>query len=250
MQNKLHFTVQLSPRFKYFCRLIPQIFINPTFNRYTLNALNQYLESTLLRPDTTLSDVKKLCEQAQQLQLAGVCIPPLYVRDAKRMLESSRLKVVTVIGFPMGYSGIAAKTEEIKRATDDGADEVDGVINLAALKSGNWNHVENDLNGMALAANMRGKVLKVILEMGLLNLEETDRVCKLAIAARAQFLKTGTGFNAGPVTVDMIKTLKHLAGNSLKIKASGGVRTPALALQLVEAGADRIGCSTVADLLV
>jgi deoxyribose-phosphate aldolase len=214
-----------------------------------LQILNPFIESTLLRPDTTLDEVKKLCEQAVQLQLAGVCIPPLFVRDAKRIVENSRVKVITVIGFPMGYTGIAAKTEEIKRATDDGADEVDGVINIAALKSGNWNHVEHDLNGMALAANMRGKVLKVILEMGLLTPVEVERVCKIATDARAQFLKTGTGINGGPATPEMIQLLKRFAAPTLKIKASGGIRTKASALKLIEAGADRIGASNITELI-
>ncbi|HNG88612.1 MAG TPA: 2-deoxyribose-5-phosphate aldolase, partial [Saprospiraceae bacterium] len=123
--------------------------------------LAKTLEHTLLRPDTTLPEVRRLCEEAQQHTFAGVCIPPLFVRDARRILgEDSRTRLVTVIAFPMGYTAIAAKSEEIKRAVDDGADDVDTVINLAAVKSGYWNHVEHDIDSVARAAHMRGRTLK------------------------------------------------------------------------------------------
>lgn len=203
------------------------------------------IEHTLLRPDTSLSDVRTLCEEAKKYGFAGVCVPPLYVRDSKRMLEDSatKIQVVTVVGFPMGYAAIAAKSEEIKRATDEGADEIDAVVNIAAIKSGQWNHVANDIEALALATNMRGKSLKLIVECGLLTPEELAKVCELAAESRVAWLKTGTGFHGHPATPDMVRALRALAPESIKIKAAGGIRTRAEAQALLEAGADRLGCS-------
>ena len=207
--------------------------------------LNQYIEHTLLKLDTSTNDVRRICEEANAHQFAGICIPPYFVREAKRALgEDSKVKVITVIAFPMGYSALAAKTEEIKRAIEEGADEVDRVLHLAALKSGNWNHVENDIEGMALATNMKGKSLKLILEMGFLSQEELARVCGFALNSRVKFLKTSTGMHGHPVTPEMVKLLRKVADPSLKIKASGGVKTAAQAAALIAAGADRIGTSS------
>lgn len=203
------------------------------------------IEHTLLRPDTRLDDVKILCEEAQKYGFAGVCVPPLYVRDCKRILEdaSPKIQVVTVVGFPMGYAAIAAKSEEIKRATDEDADEIDAVVNIAAIKSGQWNHVANDIEALAMATNMRGKSLKLIVECGLLTPEELAKVCGLAAVSRVAWLKTGTGFHGHSATPDMVRTLRALAPDSIKIKAAGGIRTRAEALALLEAGAERLGCS-------
>lgn len=212
--------------------------------------IEQYLEYTLLKPNTTITDVRNLCEIAIEKGMGGVCIPPLFVREAKKLVgEYSKTKVVTVIGFPMGYSALAAKTEEIKRAVDEGADEIDGMLNLAALKSNNWNHVENDIEGMALATNMRGRSMKLILEMGMLTEEEIKKIAEFALKSRVKFLKTSTGYHGFDATPEMVKLLKKVADPSFKIKASGGVRTKAQAIALIEAGADRIGTSAALDLL-
>lgn len=215
-----------------------------------MEQIQQYLEHTILRADTSLNDVRKLCEVALEHQFAGVCVPPLFVREAKRIVgEESKTKVVTVIGFPMGYSALAAKTEEIKRAIDEGTDEIDGVLNIAAVKSNNWNHVENDIEGMALATNMRGKSMKLILEMGLLTEEEIIKVAGLALNSRVKYLKTGTGMHGFDATPAMVAFLKKIADPSLKIKASGGIKTHAQAVALIQAGADRIGSSSCPALL-
>jgi deoxyribose-phosphate aldolase len=212
--------------------------------------IQQYLEYTILRADTSITDVRKLCEVAVEQRFAGVCVPPLFVREAKRIVgDDGKIKVATVVGFPMGYSALAAKTEEIKRAIDEGADEIDGVVNIAAIKSNNWNHVENDIEGMALATNMRGKWLKLILEMGLLTTDEIQRVADQAIKSRVKFLKTGTGMHGFDATPEMVTLLKKIADPSLKIKASGGIKTHAQAIALIKAGADRIGSSAGLDLL-
>lgn len=215
-----------------------------------MEQIQQYLEYTILRADTSITDVRKLCEVAVEQRFAGVCVPPLFVREAKRIVgDDGKIKVATVVGFPMGYSALAAKTEEIKRAIDEGADEIDGVVNIAAIKSNNWNHVENDIEGMALATNMRGKWLKLILEMGLLTTDEIQRVADQAIKSRVKFLKTGTGMHGFDATPEMVTLLKKIADPSLKIKASGGIKTHAQAIALIKAGADRIGCSAALDLL-
>ena len=215
-----------------------------------MEQIQQYLEYTILKANTSISDVRKLCEVAVEHRFAGVCVPPLFVREAKRIVgDEGKIKVATVVGFPMGYSALAAKTEEIKRAIDEGADEIDGVVNIAAIKSNNWNHVENDIEGMALATNMRGKWLKLILEMGLLTTDEIQRVVDQALKSRVKFLKTGTGMHGYDATPEMVKLLKKIADPSLKIKASGGIKTHAQAVALIEAGADRIGSSAALDLL-
>ncbi len=197
-----------------------------------------------------MAEVRTLCEAALEKQLAGVCIPPLFVREAKRIVgDMSKTKVVTVIGFPMGYSALAAKTEEIKRAIDEGVDEIDGVLNIAALKSGNWNHVANDIEGMGLATNMRGRALKLIVEVGFLTEEEIQRVAEMALKSRVKFLKTGTGMHGFDATPAQVKVLRKVADPSLKIKASGGVRTREQAIALIQAGADRVGSSNALDFL-
>jgi deoxyribose-phosphate aldolase len=210
----------------------------------TMTDLAAAIEHTLLRPDTTLQDVRRLCEEATQYKFAGVCVPPFFVRDARRLLgDQSRVRVVTVVGFPMGYTGIAAKSEEIRRAADDGADDVDAVINIAALKSGNWNHVSHDIESVARAAHLRGKTLKLILECGLLSAEEIQKVCEIAQGAQVGWLKTSTGMHGIASTADMVRQLRAMAAPPMKIKASGGIRDAQLARELIAAGADRLGCS-------
>jgi deoxyribose-phosphate aldolase len=212
--------------------------------------INSYIEHTLLKVDTTQTDVKRLCEEATQHSFAAVCIPPPFVREARRSLgEMSKVKIVTVVAFPMGYSALPAKTEEIKRAVDEGADEIDGVLNIAAVKSGLWNIVENDIEGMAFACNLKGKPLKLILEMGLLSLEELERVVQLAHQSRVKFLKTSTGMHGHPTTPEMVRLLRKMADPALKIKASGDIKTLEVAQQLLQAGADRIGTSSALQFL-
>ncbi len=215
-----------------------------------MSDLHSFIEHTLLKPDTTLSDVRQICEEAVKYKFAAVCIPPLYVRDAKRFLgEDSKIKVATVVGFPMGYSAIAAKSEEIKRAIDEGADDIDAVINLAALKSGNWNHVSNDIDSVARATHMRGKTLKLILECGLLTKADIERLMPIATEAKVTWLKTGTGFNGYPATPDMVRELRALCPPGMKIKAAGGIRTAAEAQAIIAAGANRIGTSSSLEII-
>lgn len=216
-----------------------------------MSEIATFIEQTILKPDTTLAEVRRVCEEASRYKFAGICIPPFFVRDARRMSDElgSKTRIVTVVGFPMGYSAIAAKSEEIKRATEDGADEIDAVINIAAVKCGQWNTVGNDIEAMALATNMRGRSLKIILECGLLTAEEMERVCALASTSRVAWLKTGTGFHGHPATPEMVRMLRALAPLSIKIKAAGGIRTLEAAQALIDAGADRIGTSAGVELI-
>lgn len=204
----------------------------------------KYLEHTLLKLDTTQKEVQTLCQVALEHEMGGICIPPLFVRDARRLLgERNNTKLVTVVGFPMGYSAIAAKSEEIRRAIDEGADEIDAVINIAAVKGAQWNHVEHDIDGLHRATNMRGKVLKVIAECSLLTELELKRILEIAHTVGVPFISTSTGVFGHPTTVEMIKHLHKWLPEGMKIKASGGIRTRAQAEALIAAGADRIGAS-------
>lgn len=215
-----------------------------------MSELAKFIEHTTLKPDTTLADVRRLCEEAQKHGFAGVCVPPLYVRDSCRVLgEGRQVRVVTVVGFPMGYSAIPAKSEEIKRAIDEGADDIDAVINIAAVKSENWSHVERDIEAVARATHMRGKTLKLILECGLLTEAEIRRIGTLAEAAHVAWFKTGTGFHGHSATVDMVKLLRTVAPEGIKIKASGGIRTAKVAEALIAAGAERIGTSSSLEII-
>lgn len=209
-----------------------------------MSELAAHIEHTILKPDCSLQDVRRVCEEAAACHFAGVCIPPFFVRDAKRVLgETSKVRVSTVVGFPMGYTAIAAKSEEIKRALDEGADEIDAVVHIAAIKSQNWNHVLHDVDSIARATHMRGRICKLILECGLLTDDEIRRASAIAKEAGVHYLKTGTGFHGYPATVEMVRVLKELAGSEMKIKAAGGIRTREMAEALLQAGADRIGTS-------
>lgn len=215
-----------------------------------MSELAKFIEHTVLRPDTSVADVRRVCEEAKKYEFAGVCIPPLFVREARRALgENTRVRVVTVVGFPMGYSAIPAKSEEIKRALEEGADDIDAVINIAAVKSDNWNHVGHDIDSVARATHMRGRTLKLILECGLLTPVEMRKVCELAAEARVAWLKTGTGFHGFPATPDMVRQLKAVASPSMKIKAAGGIRTTQDAQALIDAGADRLGASASLEII-
>lgn len=215
-----------------------------------MTEIPKLIEHTLLRPDTTLADIRNLCDEAIQHQFAAVCIPSFFVRDARRILgDASRIRLVTVVGFPMGYSGIAAKSEEIRRAIDDGADEIDAVINIAALKSNNWNHVSQDIDSVARATNLRGKILKLILECGLLTETEIGKVCELAQESHVTWLKTSTDMHGLSCTPEMLRTLRSLAHPTIKLDASGGIRTAEDARVLIAAGADRLGTSAALQMI-
>ena len=202
-----------------------------------------YIDHTVLKAETTLDDVKQICAEAIEHQFAAVCIPPYYVAPARQALEDSSVRLATVIGFPMGYAATVAKVEEIKRGIDEGADEFDVVINVAAAKNGNWAFVRNDLDGMITACHLRAKHIKVIIETGLLTEEEITKVCQICNDLEPDYVKTSTGFNGAGAHPEIIRLMRSLLKPSIKIKASGGIRTAQDAQSMIEAGADRIGAS-------
>jgi len=205
--------------------------------------ISSFIDHTLLRPDTTVDGIKALCAEAMEYQFASVCVPPYYIPHAVRVLEESKVKVGTVVGFPIGYSNIAAKVEEIKRAINDSVDELDIVINFAAAKNGDWAYVRNEMDSVIRASHLHGKLVKIILEVGLYNEEELKRLCDLAAKLECDFVKTSTGFYDHPVTVDQVAFLRAHLPKTIKIKASGGIRQHQLAVDLLNAGAARLGTS-------
>ncbi len=202
------------------------------------------IDHTYLKPDCTEEVVRQLCAEALQYGFAAVCIPPFYVNLAAEILAESSVAVATVIGFPMGYACTAAKVEEIKKAVHDGAEEVDVVVNLCAVKSGRWNYVQNDVDSMTRVAHLNGKIIKVIIETGLLEPAETKKLCSICSELGVDYVKTSTGFNGPGASVEIVKKLRQCLPEGIKIKASGGVRTPEQAEALLFAGADRLGTSS------
>lgn len=202
------------------------------------------IDHTYLRADCSTADIKVLCNEALRYGFSTVCIPPYYIFQAKKILDDSRVKICSVIGFPMGYSTTGAKVEEIKRACNDGADELDVVINIAAVKNSDWNTVRNDIESTTMITHLRGKKMKLIIEMGLLEEEEIIKVCEIAINLGVDYIKTSTGFNNTITTVEDISFLKSILPPLVKVKASGGIRTKADAMAMLQAGADRIGTSS------
>jgi deoxyribose-phosphate aldolase len=211
--------------------------------------LNSYIDHTVLKPTTLLSDVEKLCQEAVEHQFAAVCVPPLFVKKAKELTTGSSVKVATVIGFPFGYSAVEAKIAEILLAIVDGADELDMVINIAALKNNDWQYLANEITHVMSIITAKNKVLKVIIESGILTDEEIIKCCDIYGVAGIHFMKTSTGYAEKGATVAAVTLMrKHLA-DAIQIKASGGIKTKEFAVQLIEAGATRIGASASLELV-
>ena len=202
------------------------------------------IDHTLLKADCSTDEIQTLCREAQQYGFAAVCVPPYFVREVRQKLgEYTPIKLATVIGFPMGYVCISAKIEEIKRAVMEEVDEMDIVINIAAIKSGHWNQVKNDIDATVRAVHLHGKIVKLIIETSLLTEDEIKRICDIAVPLETNFIKTSTGYNGGSVSPDVIRFLRAYLPKQIKIKASGGIRTLQAAQALAEAGAVRLGCS-------
>jgi len=205
--------------------------------------LAKLIDHTALAAGTTKEKIVKLCEEAKQYQFASVCVNPTWVAVAAEQLKGTGVDVCTVIGFPLGASTPESKAFETKDAIQNGATEVDMVINIGALKDGNVEFVLRDISAVVEAA--KGKALtKVIIETCLLTDEEKVTACKLAVEAGADFVKTSTGFSTGGATVEDIKLMRETVGPDIGVKASGGVRSREDALNMVDAGATRIGASS------
>lgn len=199
-------------------------------------------DHTLLDRCATVNDVKALIDDGIKFKVASVCIPPCFVESAKAY-AGERITICTVIGFPNGYSTTNAKVMEAKEAIALGADEIDAVINVGQLKAGNYDYVLNEIK--ALKRVCGDKILKIIVETGLLTIEEKIKTCELVTKGGADFIKTSTGFIPSGATIEDVKLFKEHIGPKVKIKAAGGIRTVAAAEEFIAAGADRLGTSAI-----
>lgn len=202
-----------------------------------------YIDHTILKPTTLLSEVEQLCKDAVEYGFAAVCVPPGFVRHAKNHTQNSEVKVATVIGFPFGYHAIEAKVAETALAIVDGADELDMVINISALKNNDWQYLVNEINTIMPLIQQSNRVIKIIIESGVLTDEEITRCCEIYSLAGVHYMKTSTGYAEKGASVHAVELMRKHLPKEIKIKASGGIRTYAFAKELVDAGADRIGCS-------
>ncbi|MEH7391725.1 deoxyribose-phosphate aldolase [Bacillus sp. JJ1474] len=206
------------------------------------------IDHTLLKADATKEQIEKICAEAKEYQFASVCINPAWVKFSSQLLSGTDVKVCTVIGFPLGASTPETKEFETKNAIENGATEVDMVINIGALKSGDHELVERDIRAVVNAA--KGKALtKVIIETSLLSEEEKVRACEISVKAGADFVKTSTGFSTGGATVEDIALMRKTVGPNIGVKASGGVRSAEDAQKMIQAGATRIGASSGAAIV-
>jgi deoxyribose-phosphate aldolase len=201
------------------------------------------IDHTLLKPDALVSEIEKLCGEAKKYGFASVCINPCYVPLCAKLLRGTEVKVCTVIGFPLGATSTAAKAFETEQAIRDGAQEVDMVMNVGMMKSGEHEYIEQDIFAVVSTARRYRVLTKVILETGMLTDEEKIKACILAKRAGADFVKTSTGFGKGGATAGDIALMRRVVGSAMGVKASGGVRSREDALAMVASGADRIGAS-------
>ncbi|WP_160716307.1 deoxyribose-phosphate aldolase [Chitinophaga solisilvae] len=211
--------------------------------------INKYIDHTILKPTTTLDDIKALCMQCVEYNFAAACVPPLYVKLAKQFLGSTDTKVATVIGFPFGYSAIEAKVAETVLAIVDGADELDVVINISAVKNKDWEYLEKEIANLMYIIREKKKVVKIIIESGVLTDEEIIGCCELYSRYGVDFMKTSTGYAEKGATVEAVKLMRANLPENIQIKASGGIRTFAFAKELIAAGATRIGASASVNIV-
>ncbi len=204
--------------------------------------INKFIDHTVLYADADLGKVEKLCNEAKEYDFASVCVNSCWVKKCAELLKGTDVNVCTVVGFPLGAMSSDAKAFEAKKAIEDGATEIDMVLNVGYIKSGMLKEAEEDIRTVK---NACGKVLlKVILETCLLTDEEKVTACKLAESAGADYVKTSTGFSKGGATVEDVKLMRATVGDRLGVKASGGIRDAATAEAMIKAGASRLGCSS------
>lgn len=207
--------------------------------------LNKHIEHTLLKQDAKYEDFIKLFDEAKKYNFLGVCVNPLYVKLAKEQLAGSNVKIVTVVGFPLGANKTQVKAYETQQAIEDGADEIDMVINVTAIKNKDYEFVKKDIE--TVKAFCEDKPLKVILETDLLDKDEIKKACEICVQAKADFVKTSTGFvkNGVGAKVEDVKLMyETVAPHGLRVKASGGIRDKETAIKMLAAGAERLGTSS------
>lgn len=204
--------------------------------------LSSYIEHTNLRPELTITDIDRLVDEAKQFNFLGVCVPPFWVKRASREIANGKIILITVVGFPFGYNMTETKLDEIQRAIDNGADEIDVVWNISSFKTGlPWTKIE--IAKCASLAHKHQKLLKVIVETAYLSDAELERGCKICADAGVDFVKTSTGFAPIGATVEHVALMKKVLPNNVGIKASGGIKTFEQARAIINAGASRIGTS-------
>ena len=209
--------------------------------------LNKYIDHTILKATASSADVQKLCEEAIEHEFYSVCVNGCYVADAKHLLQGTDVKVAAVVGFPLGAMTTAAKVFEAREAIENGASEIDMVINVAKLKDGEFDYVENEIR--LIKEIIGDNVLKVIIETCYLTDEEKVKACELSLAAKADFVKTSTGFGTDGATYEDVKLMKSVVGDNAKVKASGGVRDKETAQKYINLGAERLGTSSGIDIV-
>ncbi len=211
--------------------------------------LEKYIDYTLLKSQASQKDIEKLCHEAVMWNVKTVCVNPCHLTLCKKILEGSETQLCTVIGFPLGASLPEIKLAEAERALALGADELDMVINIGALKDGRDDYVLWEINQLANLCKMKGKTLKVIIESSILTRQEIERVCRIIMKTDADYIKTSTGFAEGGASIEDVRLIKEATGGRKKIKASGGIKDREFALELIGAGASRIGASAAREIL-
>lgn len=208
-----------------------------------MKSIPSMIDHTLLKPEATREMIKVLCEEALEYKFGAICVNPYHVKYCKEILKDSEVKIATVVGFPLGANTKEVKALETLDAIKNGADEIDMVINIGAMKDKDFNLVKDDIVAVVEAAKSKA-IVKVIIETCLLNEEEKRKACELSIEAGADFVKTSTGFSTGGATLEDVKLMKSVVGDKLQIKASGGVKDLKTAKEMIEAGATRLGTSS------
>lgn len=204
--------------------------------------LNKYIDHTLLKPEVTKQQILQLCQEAKEYDFAAVCVNPVWVRLCAEQLAGTGVKVATVVGFPLGATTPEVKAFETRQAVEQGATEIDMVLNVGALKSGDKDLVKRDILSVVQAAGNQA-IVKVILETGVLNDQEIMEASQISVEAGAHFVKTSTGFGPGGATIHHVKLMRETVGPNIGVKASGGVRDLQTAEAMIKAGASRIGAS-------
>lgn len=201
------------------------------------------IDHTALKPETTASKVEELCSEALEYHFASVCILPVYVKIASHLLMNREPKICTVAGFPLGSTYTDVKVAEIEKCLEHGADEIDVVINIPDMVNGNYTAILKELEQITDICHLNNALLKVIIETALLNEDQKIEACKIVTDSGADYIKTSTGFSVGGATVKDVALLNKHTGKNVKVKASGGIKSAEFVMELIEAGAERIGTS-------
>jgi len=212
--------------------------------------LNKYFDHTILKAEATEADIENLCSEAKTNNFCAVCVNSCYVPLAAILLAGTDVKIAAVVGFPLGAVSTQVKAYEASWAAASGANEIDMVIHIGALKEGRYDYVRNDIAEVVASSKEHGSIVKVILETCLLTDEEIVKACQLSLEAGAAFVKTSTGFSSGGATAHHVSLMKKTVGDKMQVKASGGIRDLNKTMEMIEAGADRIGASASVHILM